>query len=116
MNAAKSANAPLLPWNLYDEGKEVATFNPEVLAIVKVHTSTGTEERFKTRLLFKDGQSEIIIIPLSELDSGDWFQEDKRCLLNPYYRKAKQYITRQGIFVSQKTRSNLKRMWVSTTA
>jgi hypothetical protein len=65
--------------------RAVAIFSPEVLAIVRVHTSTGTEERVKIQLRFQDDQSEIITIPLSELDRVEWFQKDKRCLLNPRY-------------------------------
>lgn len=81
-------------WKLADEeNKPVCTFLPEVLGETEVVSSTGAKEHFvRLKLHFKDSDSEEIVVLLSELERIDWFKTDRRCLINPNYRKAKEYI------------------------
>lgn len=70
----------------------IATFIPEVRSEIKINTPQGLETSIRLLLHFQDGQSAECIVPLSKIESIDWFHQDKRCLLNPNYRKAKEYI------------------------
>lgn len=87
---------PQIHWFLFDENgygeKPVTTFIPEVLSEIKISTSQGLETHIRLRLHFRDGQNSECTVPLSDIEGVDWFQKDKRCLLNPHYRKASVYI------------------------
>lgn len=83
-------------WILSDTNGEkaisIASFIPEVLAKIRKHSSQGLEYYVRLRLHFEDGQSAEYTMSLVEIENADWFQKDNRCLLNPNYRKAKEYI------------------------
>lgn len=80
-------------WNFTDEyDKPVCTFIPEVLSEINRIRSTDTKDFARLRLHFKNGDSKETVVPLSELDRMDWFKIDRRCLINPNYRKAKEFI------------------------
>lgn len=85
-----------LNWLELDIGSEsklpIATFIPEVLSEVEINSSQRLEREVRLRLRFEDGQCADCTVPLSKIESIDWFQQDKRCLLNPDHRKAKAYI------------------------
>jgi Protein of avirulence locus involved in temperature-dependent protein secretion len=101
--AQPSTPAPPDYWYLTNEdGKAVGTFIPEVLGVIEVVNSDGIKVavQLKLKLLFKDGQSREVTIPLSEIERIDWFEIDRRCFLNPDHQRAKAYIAyriRQGL-------------------
>lgn len=101
---SRNISLPQIHWFLFNEDgngeKPVTTFIPEVIAEIKTSTSQGLETHIRLRLHFKGGQNVECTVPLSDIESIDWFQKDKRCLLNPHYRKARAYIAniiRQGL-------------------
>lgn len=87
---------PPIDWFLFDKdsnnNKPISTFIPEVLSEIKVHTAQGSIAHIRLMLHFKSGQSEEYIVPLSDIENMDWFQQDKRCLLNPHYHHGNEYI------------------------
>ena len=102
MRRTKGKSTLLEPdWYLWDEGngedkenkrKPVCTFIPEVLKKVNVHTSKGVDPHVRLKLSFVKGESEEFIESLSKIEKVDWFNVDKRCLINPNYNKATQFI------------------------
>ena len=79
-------------WQLYEGEVPIATFIPTVLALVKVVGSDGESESVRVGLHFGDGTSTEALIPISNLDTVDWFGVDHRCLLNSGCRWAKRHI------------------------
>ncbi|MDR1704656.1 MAG: hypothetical protein LBS19_08225 [Clostridiales bacterium] len=75
-----------------DDDKHVSTFIPRVLGLINVVSTTGVKESVQLDLLFSDNQSRKATVLLSEVAQIDWFKIDKRCLVNPHYRKAGEYI------------------------
>ena len=77
-------------------------FKVEVLAEIEVHTSVDVEYHVNLQLYFWDGQTAIITIPLSEIDRIDWYETDRRCILNPRVpRVGKNLATRIKIALNQ---------------
>lgn len=83
-------------WILFDLNvrtcSPIATFIPEVISEIHIHTYQGVETHVRIRLRFENEECNECVIPLSKISSIDWFRQDKRCLLNPNYRKAQDYI------------------------
>jgi len=100
MKATEAKNIKLQPdWLLFDtdvkgdgDPKPVSTFIPEVIADVEVYTSAGLEHHIELRLYFNGNQSETFMVSQTEPEKINWFEKDKRCILNPSYPKAKEYI------------------------
>ena len=75
-----------------DRGKPVSSFIPQVQKKIEVVDTTGVKSFAALELHFKEGESKEVIVPLSDLDHTDWFGMDQRCIFNPRYRNAREYI------------------------
>ena len=89
----KSGSLTQFDWYLEDEdGKPVCTFVPKVLGIIENITNLGIISLVRLKLCFKEGEDKETLIPLSELDKVEWFEIDRRCVINHEYPKAKKYL------------------------
>lgn len=82
-------------WFLYDKGKKpkpISTFIPEVLCLTKVIGSDEQWETVRVKIHFGDGESIEAEILVSQLNRVDWFQINKRCIVNSQHRRAQGYI------------------------
>lgn len=94
-NNKNISQMPQIDWFCFDEkGKPVCNFIPEVSTIIDVKSSDNkiVKSLINLNLQFQDGNNKECILPLSEIDRIDWFKIDQRCIVNPKYRKAKEYI------------------------
>lgn len=97
MQISQDFSEPILPeWQLCDKGTPISAFTPSVLSSIKWINSTDGSNRsgdsVRVKLSFKDGDSTEAIVPLSDLDHLDWFEVDRRCVVNSRYRQAERHI------------------------
>lgn len=77
-------------FRIQDDGTEVhiADFYPEVLGV----QDTQEGEEVIINLLFVSGMESESIIPISKIDRINWFQLDKRCLVDEDNKNAQKYL------------------------
>ena len=92
MSGTAKTAVPSIDWHLYKEEEPISTFTPKVLAKVNMRTSQGIEPYVKLQLQFGKEQGDPFVIPLDGLDGFDWLMRDPRCILNPPYRRSREFI------------------------
>lgn len=80
-------------WLFFNEKNvPISNFIPSVISVVKVISSSGTREDIRVRLHFENEKITETIVPLSDLDSVNWFDIDHHCIVNSEYRQSRKYI------------------------
>lgn len=77
------------------EGRPVSNFYPKVIKRLAVKGMEGIENseiRVCMRLCFPSGESSEIVVSENDIGRIDWDKLDMRCILNPHYRQAKEYL------------------------
>lgn len=75
-------------WICKDEnGNGICNFYPKVLRKIEVKSSRGIEYYVLLKLLFENGESEELTLPLLELEGLNWYKMDQRCIFNEKCRK-----------------------------
>jgi hypothetical protein len=78
---------------LVEGENRICNFDVQVLSRLAVCTDGVSEDYVRVELTFQDsGESGIYDIPLSNLETFDWFGLDKRCLLDPHRSKARAHL------------------------
>lgn len=93
MNQHSLAQPQFPEWFFFNANDiPVSTFVPSVTKLIQVVGSDCEREDVQVKLLFKDGSSTEVTVPLSSLDDVCWFDKDHRCIINTEYRNAPKYI------------------------
>lgn len=74
------------------EGKPVSNFYPKVVGKIDVKCAGSTETRVRVKLCFHNSESNEVVISGQNIGKTDWDALDIRCILNPEYRRAKEYL------------------------
>ena len=75
-------------------GKQIGNFMPLVINCVRVIEDEEIIPSVKFKLIFMDGSvSEANTRPLKDLVDIEWFAIDPRCLINPAFSKAKDFLS-----------------------
>jgi hypothetical protein len=73
--------------------KRICNFDVQVLSRLTVCTDGISKDYIKVQLTFQGiGESGVYEVPLSNLETFDWFGLDNRCLLDPHRIKAKAHL------------------------
>lgn len=87
------------------------TFDIHMLSEVKITTSTGVEYQVKIQIEFADGDTEIITVPLSEIERIKWFEKDKRCIISTNRRDINNdFATRIKFALNDLPKENILRL------
>lgn len=83
-----------IQWMLKDDkGKGICNFLPTLLGKADIIDGDKTiDVLLEVQLSFGDGTHSECEVKLSECDKADWAKLDRRCILNPQYLKANEYI------------------------
>lgn len=80
------ANQQQISQNKIDSS--ICNFFPKVLRRIEVKGSGGTIVYAAVKLLYEDGESKELIVPMHNLDKVDWYVLEPRCIINPRDRSA----------------------------
>jgi hypothetical protein len=72
--------------------QHVCNFTPKVLRKIEMRDTDNTVTCVAIKLCFEDGESDEIVIPLSDLKKTDWYTLDQRCIFTPNCRNPGRYV------------------------
>lgn len=70
----------------------ICNFFPKVLRKVEIKGSDSTVFYVALKLLYEDGESDELIVPLRNLCKADWYALEPKCIINSKSRRAGQYV------------------------
>lgn len=70
----------------------ICNFFPKVLRRIEVKGSDGTIVYAAVKLLYEDGESKELIVPMQKLEKVDWYVLEPRCIFNPRNRSARRCV------------------------